>query len=463
MQKLNLYDKYHFLRKEYPYFIYEQYLININDDRIHIQFTFNISNKFIFKPEITIPIKSFFKKDNIRYENIQNCAFQIGLIELISYWKTTCSPLLIIKPHVLNQEQQRWWRKTYFHGLGEFFYTNGIPATIESFINFEIHSSHTLNKSVTQCNDTVIVPVGGGKDSAVTLELVKSLNYPIIPLAINPRQAILDTVSMAGFEVDSMFEIHRTLDPLLLQMNVEGFLNGHTPFSAMLAFNTVLSSLLTGARHIALSNESSANESTVSNSNINHQYSKSFEFEQDFRAYIEKYVSDEVNYFSFLRPLSELQIASIFACYPKFHSVFKSCNAGSKTDSWCCNCSKCLFAYIILSPFISQKEMISIFGQNLFDNKKMLLYFDQLCGIEKIKPFECVGTIDEVNVALCQIIEQMKGKTLPFLLDHYCQSKNFVQFRLYDFTNHLNHLEEENFLPASFMNVLKKIQNAREN
>jgi len=176
----------------------------------------------------------------------------------------------------------------------------------------------------------------------------------------------------------------------------------------MLAFNTVLSSLLTGARHIALSNESSANESTVSNSNINHQYSKSFEFEQDFRAYIEKYVSDEVNYFSFLRPLSELQIASIFACYPKFHSVFKSCNAGSKTDSWCCNCSKCLFAYIILSPFISQKEMISIFGQNLFDNKKMLLYFDQLCGIEKIKPFECVGTIDEVNVALCQIIEQMK-------------------------------------------------------
>ena len=112
---------------------------------------------------------------------------------------------------------------------------------------------------------------------------------------------------------------------------------------------------------MALSNESSANESNVQGEKINHQYSKSFEFENDFRKYYNKYLKRNVEYFSFLRPLNELQIAMAFSKFEKYHTIFKSCNVGSKGAEWkwCCNCPKCLFVYIILSPFLYKQKLIN--------------------------------------------------------------------------------------------------------
>ena len=106
----------------------------------------------------------------------------------------------------------------------------------------------------------------------------------------------------------------------------------------------------------------------------------------------------------------------MFARYPQYFPVFKSCNAGSKEDKWCCNCSKCLFAYIILSPFIDDDTMIGIFGEDLLEKAGLQRYFDELCGIAPNKPFECVGTVDEVNKALRMIRESRKGK---LLMRHY--------------------------------------------
>ena len=150
-------------------------------------------------------------------------------------------------------------------------------------------------------------------------------------MIINPRQATLACVQMAGYE-NNFLQINRTIDSTLLDLNAKGYLNGHTPFSAMLAFYSVLLAVLSQKKHIALSNESSANEATVKNMDVNHQYSKSYEFESDFRNYISKYVNTDINYYSFLRPLSELQIAYLFAQLPSYFPVFKSCNVGSKTD-----------------------------------------------------------------------------------------------------------------------------------
>jgi len=58
---------------------------------------------------------------------------------------------------------------------------------------------------------------------------------------------------------------------------------------------------------------------------INHQYSKSSEFEKKFRDYLTN-LTPSVSYFSLLRPLYELQIAKILAKLPQYHQVFKSCN-----------------------------------------------------------------------------------------------------------------------------------------
>ena len=134
----------------------------------------------------------------------------------------------------------------------------------------------------------------------------------------------------------------------MLELNRQGYLNGHTPFSALVAFSGIIAARMHGLSMVALSNESSANESTVQGSTVNHQYSKSFKFEEDFHYYQNTYLRGSAYYFSLLRPLSEFQIARYFAGQKQYHGIFRSCNAGSRTDSWCGHCPKCLFVYLIL-------------------------------------------------------------------------------------------------------------------
>jgi hypothetical protein len=262
----------------------------------------------------------------------------------------------------------------------------------------------------------VIVPIGGGKDSVVTLEELRA-EREVVPFIINPRGATLECACIAGFRApEDIIVLQRQIDPELLKLNAEGYLNGHTPFSAMLAFYTTLLSAVTGIRDVALSNESSANEPTIPGTYINHQYSKSLEFELDFRQYVQDFMGDINHYYSHLRKLTELRIAERFAKHPAYFKVFKSCNAGSKEDKWCCNCPKCLFAYIILSPFIDDATMIDIFGEDLLNKPELAQTFDELAGLSLNKPFECVGTIGEVNEALHRILDSRKDK---YLIKHY--------------------------------------------
>ena len=294
-----------------------------------------------------------------------------------------------------------------------------------------------INISLTE---TTLVPVGGGKDSVVTIELLKN-KMPIIPVIINPRGATRDCVATAGFSEEQTAVIKRTLDSTMLRMNNEGFLNGHTPFSAMLAFYTLLIGFATNSKYIALSNESSANEPTVPDSEINHQYSKSIAFENDFRYYVNKYISSDIEYFSFLRPLNEIQIASLFSRNKNYYKVFKSCNAGSKTDSWCGKCPKCLFTYLIMSPFIPQEDLINIFGKDLLNDNDLQPILKQLKGEADVKPFECVGTIEEVNACLNfsqQTTDNRQQTSTTLTIDDL-----------------LNQYDEMNNLPEHFAAILK--------
>ena len=375
-------------------------------------------------PTITIPQREFYKWNGLSKEQYDLLVFNIGMIELISYWKATCSPTIVVKPYSLNEEQIKFWQKLYYNGLSEFFYINGINSTIDDFVNIKPESTCELSKTHFATTNSYIVPIGGGKDSVVTLEILSQAGKDICPMIINPRGATLDCAHIAGYERPDFIEIQRTIHPKLLELNAQGFLNGHTPFSAMLAFHSLLVAAITGRKHIALSNESSANESTIVGTNVNHQYSKSLEFENDFRSYVSSYITDDINYFSFLRPLSELQIAMFFAKNEKYFDVFKSCNVGSKTDIWCGNCPKCLFAYIILSPFIKPEVLNKIFGKQMLDDPSLQLYFDQLTGRQSTKPFECVGTIDEVNTALAMTIERYYSNCqLPYLLKNYSKKE----------------------------------------
>ncbi len=469
--KVSNQNKFDRFRKEYPFFEFQSYSFQVKNKNLEVKFSFNLSKKFFFTPRITFKGSSVINFKQADKKALDSLVFHIGMVELISYWKAACPPKVIIRPYGLTDEQVSWWKKLYFHGLGEFFYLNGIQANMDDFMEFETAfvndfgtSSGTLEAGVEPLSgalkafepdrNKVIVPVGGGKDSVVTLELLKDSDKEVIPLVVNPRPASIRTIEAAGYSLQNSIVIERKLDPVLLELNDRGFLNGHTPFSALLAFIGATAQVASGAGNIALSNESSASESTVPGTKINHQYSKSIEFEEDFISYTRKYLSPGISYFSFLRPLNELQIARLFSSFPWHFTGFRSCNVGSKNDTWCGKCPKCLFTYIILSPFIAPNRLEQIFGKNLLEDESLSGILDELTGKATVKPFECIGTPDEARNALWYLAKKTDEKKQPLLLKQFLRDFPLPDINA-GFESLLNNYNTHHFPEPEFENLLK--------
>lgn len=452
--------QYNDFRTKYKNFYYENYHLENTDDSIKISFDFSIDGLAKFNPNISIPKKKFKFFNDITGKIAKKIVFYMGMVELISYWKCACPQNVIINCGHLSDHEILWWKKLYFNGLGEFFYTNNITPNFDDFMII----SSTDNSIVLESDDRFnfsdkfsnIIPIGGGKDSIVSIELLSKFKSKNLPLIINPRGASSETAHIAGYLDDEILEIYRTIDKNLLDLNKKGFLNGHTPFSAMLGFTSVFCSFFLGIPNIALSNESSANESNIKGTNINHQYSKSFEFELDFSNYVHEHINTNINYFSLLRPFSELKIAQLFSRHKKYFNVFKSCNVGSKQDIWCGHCPKCLFVYIMLLPFVDVNDLIGIFGKDMLDDISLSDTFSGLIGLSEVKPFECVGTIEEVNYALNLSYEKhYKNTTLPKLLDFYF--KNYHGDKYLN-SNALSCFNKNN-IPKNLLNIVGEYKN----
>ena len=475
MRELKLKFKIQNLRKRYPKFLYKHYSYRVLDNSLEIFFYFQIEPDIYFNPKIIIENvdKGLIKR--VGDKVLDNLIFHLGLMEIPSYWKVACSPEIEIKAGYLNEEQIKWWKDLIMKGMGQFFYENQIDFRKPNFLKIKV-SSIRVNQAIAEFtrmhSKKVLVPVGGGKDSVVTLELLKRTNKDIRCFSLNPTDAALKIMKIAGCKKPII--IRRKIDEKLLELNRRGFLNGHTPFSAYLAFLSVFIATIYGLKYIAFSNERSSNEGNVKYLGrvINHQWSKSFEFEQKFRNYSKKYLTSGVKYFSFLRPLYEIQIAKLFSKYPKYFNAFLSCNVAYQTASgtklptkkWCGKCSKCLFVFAILYPFVGKKnppsrkatedkELLKIFGKNLFKDKKLLPIMQQLTGERGFKPLECVGTKKESLIAFYLSWKKSRDRVstkLPFLLRHF-EKKILPKYpniekeskKLLDSWNNQNNLSKE--------------------
>ncbi len=454
---MNKFDKF---RSENPVFVYKSYTVTETDSEIEVSFDFSIPSLADFKPSWT-----FSKPQGVKISGnrtLERMFFSLGMAEAVSYWKAVCAPEMRVECGELDAEQVKWWKKLYFMGLGEFFYVNGISADMDSFINIvPVGSFDSSSEEYPRELNGCLVPIGGGKDSALTIETLKNAGMNCRCYAINKRCSIEATVEAAGLPSDALIISKRHFDRSLINLNNAGYLNGHTPFSAIVAFSAEITAYLNGLKYVVLSNESSANESTVAGQDVNHQYSKSFEFESDFHAYEEKYLKSGVYYFSFLRPLAEFQIAKMFVSHRKYLPVFRSCNLGSKVspDIWCGECPKCLFVSLILSPFLKSEELISVFERDMLNDEKMLEYFIELIGQSDHKPFECVGSIDEVNLAVSLAIRRMNadGEKLPLLFREYTE-RGLYDISTIDSRNEMccKSFNNENLLPEQFRNILIK-------
>jgi len=491
-------EKVDFLRKKYPRFIYENYFWKISNKNLEISFDFRIEPNIFFQPKIVINNVDGPRIKRVGEGTLNNLIFNLGLMEIPSYWKATCSPEIEIKAGPLsmkaspsspsstnlrfvsmNQEQIKypsvvkggderkfidWWKDLIINGMGQFFYENKIDWRSKNFLTIECNNGNKYKNFNGKLKNRYLVPFAGGRDSIATLENLKKKGEMALFL-VNPNKQIKKVVKVTG--VKKQIIVKRIVDKKLLELNKKGYLNGHTPFTAVLSFLSVFSAILFNYKNIVFSNEKSANEGNVKylGKIINHQWAKSSEFERMFKNYCKKYLAKNVNYFSYLRKYGELEISKMLTKYPKYFPVFSSCNAsmriGAKQIRWCGNCPKCLFVYMTLFPFLEKKELLKIFGKDIFQNKRLLPTMKALLRQGSPKPFECVGTKKESLIAFYLSWKKSRDPVsaeLPFLLRYF--ERNILpkypnlekeSKKIIDSWN------SQNDLPKEFGKVLKKM------
>lgn len=334
---------------------------------------------------------------------LENALFALHLMLGISYWKLYCPKTIEVRSGRLTADEAAFWNTVYTKGLGEFFYQNKID--FRDLVKFPVSDSENTPRAVSiTTNDRALVLLGGGKDSLTTISLLEEMDKRFDSYSMGEFRVIEDQV--ANLRLPHL-RVNRGLSKELFAELEGGAFDGHVPMTAIYGFTALLTSVFSGHAFIVASNERSANEGNVTylGAEINHQWSKSFEFEKLFSEYIERYVSPDIQFFSMLRPFSEIQIAKLFARHEKYWPVFTSCNRNfsllrDAKERWCGKCSKCLFVFTMLAPFIPKSALTEMFQSNLFANTSLLPDLRRQLGVESFKPFDCVGTKEEVTVAM---------------------------------------------------------------
>jgi hypothetical protein len=250
-----------------------------------------------------------------------------------------------------------------------------------------------------------LVPIGGGKDSLVSVEMLKRVHEPATAVWVGDSALIAACAARTGLPT---LNISRRLAPELFEYNRLGAWNGHIPVTAINSAILVCAALLYGHDAIAFSNERSASAATLEydGQQINHQWSKSLDFERGLRAQIASHITPELDYFSLLRPWSELAVTHAFARQAHYDDVFSSCNRNFRirgerpADRWCGQCPKCHFVFLSLAPFVAKPRLLAIFGRNLLDDRALAPGFDALLEFREHRPFECVGEGRESRAAM---------------------------------------------------------------
>lgn len=344
-------------------------------------------------------------------ETLDRALFALHLVAGASYYKAKLPPEIIIESGSLNADQAKFWNDLYTLGLGEFFFRNNLD--FRGYINFPVleqsPSSTTTPYELRPTNcQGAIIPIGGGKDSLVAIELLRSAGIDFDLLMFGNHSRIREVAAEVG---KPLLQVTRIIDPKLVELNAAGAWNGHVPITAYVAIASTITAMLHGKRDVVFANERSANtgNAEVDGIMINHQYSKSLDAERALQNYLSAFISNDVRCFSVLRPMSELDIARRFAANGKYFNVFSSCNKNFKQGGvpsvtrWCGKCPKCSFVFVMLGAFIPRRRMVEMFGEDLLMRTDLLEMYKDLTGYGALKPWECVGEFEEVIAAFALI------------------------------------------------------------
>src|SRR3989344_2673830 len=284
----------------------------------------------------------------------------IHLMVGISYWKLYCPRDIHLNGFTLTKHQADFWNTVYTKGLGEFFYKNHIDY--HGLVQFPHKNIKASPAQSLELPTRALLPLGGGKDSLVSAEMLKARHIPFDVWVTNPHPLHTNLTQHIGAP---FYEVHRTLDPKLFEViKSGGAYDGHVPMTAIHSFIYLACAMLFGYNAVVLSNEKSA--------------SYGIEIARRF-----------------------VETGRVYFPY------FSSCNRnfsyrGSKNPEgklWCGECPKCAFVFALFAAFLPKTEVVQIFGKDLYADAKLLPTYRELLSLINVKPFECVGTPEETAVA----------------------------------------------------------------
>lgn len=351
----------------------------------------------------------------------------------VSYYKLLAPLTIDCGAIALTSEEHALALDLYTNGLGEFYARNGL-AQMDA-VRIKAEPDLRPAPQAPRLPSRALLPIGGGKDSLVSVQLLEHAGIDFTPFAVNAKGPILSSVTTIGRPA---LYVTRTLDKEMIRLaKMPGYLNGHVPSTAINSMIAALTALLFGYDRILLSNERSASEGNTvfDGREVNHQHSKSLDFEAMIASVLAGATGGALGYFSLLRPFSEAHIAALFAREDRFDAVFSSCNqnfriAGHDGPLWCGKCPKCHFVFLILAPAMSKARLSGIFGADLLDRRENLSSFRNLTGLAGQKPWECVGEILEAAACLHQLTKSPDWsdheivRTLgPELASHYGEAQ----------------------------------------
>ncbi|MBI1263199.1 MAG: hypothetical protein GC187_00505 [Alphaproteobacteria bacterium] len=304
----------------------------------------------------------------------------------------------------------------YGQGLGEFYVRNALPyppaLEIAGPDIADARAPGRAPPAPARMSDRprAACAFGGGKDSHVARAILEAAGA-------DAEQVSIILSSRVGGRLQSMTDrpltlMTRAIDPRLIALSRSGeALNGHIPITGINSCLLALHAAACGQDWVVFANERAASEPTmhVDGHPVNHQFSKSLEFEDALRDAF-AVAGAGIDYFSILRPVSELWTAHYLARRaPRALDVFASCNrnfvfAGDAVladgQRWCGKCSKCVYTGVLMACWLTPQRHEAVFQSRPLHDPANLDHAIDIAGLTGAKPWECVGEAREVAAAL---------------------------------------------------------------
>lgn len=355
--------------------------------------------------------KITFAKTNFSFseenrELLDRALFLAHIIIGTSYYKAHPTPKVALKTP-LDDFSANFFSKIYQEGMSQFAYENDL--TRDNLAHFVADKTPLEKTALPYLGKGILIGESGGKDSLLTSTLITKK-------ALSWDAAIVSNTEFYPKILDSLgarqiYLINRQIDTDSLKKS--GGLNGHVPVTYINMAIMLIQAILNGDNFIltSIGHEGAEPHAYIGDLPINHQWSKTWEAEQLFSEYVHNYISNDIHIGSPLRQFSELKIAELFVqnCWEEYGHYFSSCNVANykqgtdnTTLSWCGLCAKCANSYLLFAPFLEPAELNVLFKdrQSLLEKSVLFDDFKGLLGIDGImKPFECIGEIDELRAA----------------------------------------------------------------